>query len=281
MSTLEERADGRRRMHELVEKTREVGLRTAGGSWSSPADALMKVLYEYAVAALQTMMKDGSIQSQGPAHLRFLHIDEGSLEWLRIDHESRHYLASELIIKTFPKFLEKAVEGGGWNSTRSALPTYFVNACLMNKHDVINKWAKETRRNRAAWSEEQPADRALPDIADNTVNRVELSHLIGISPASVRPILVALSHGFTVADAARGMRISVGAAEKRLARYRANTIIPRVAEGLLGAPSNYFVTNHVAAAIAANDADTYHESATSGPFDNSWPPAPDTNADPF
>ncbi|WP_072816093.1 hypothetical protein [Rhodococcus zopfii] len=151
----------------------------------------------------------------------------------------------------------------------------------MNKHDVFNKWAKDTRSTRAAWCEEQTADFALPDIADSTVNRVELSHLITVAPASVRPILVALSHGFTVADAARGLRISAGAAQSRLARYRTYTIIPRVAEGLLDAPSNYFVTNHVAAAIAANDADTYHESVAASPFDNSWPPASDTGADPF
>lgn len=244
-------------MHQLVDQTREAGLRRPSGAWTASAEELIGMLWEYAVPALQTRLRDGSIQTAGPRKLPFLHIDDGSLEWLRVDADTRHWLASTLVINTYEKFMEKAVIGGGWNSKQSALATYFVNTCLLEKHTVINKWAKENRHTRAGWVEEQRGRFVSEDTTNAVPLRLELPRLIARAQPNVRPILASLALGYRVPDIAREMRISQSAVWGRLVRFRQQEIIPAVAHGYLDAPSNYFVTNHVAEAIAANDGEPW------------------------
>ncbi|ROZ52759.1 hypothetical protein EEB12_28285 [Rhodococcus sp. WS1] len=275
--TVEQRKDKVRQLHELAEETRRTGIRTPSGKWSVPAEKLIERLYAYAVAVLQDMLANGSIQTQGPRNSRFLYVDEGSLSWLRADHETRHWVASDLIIKTYPAFMEKAIERGDWDGTQSSLYTYFLNACLLRKYEVINKWAKDTRSIRAAalplaatGGDVDDADASTPDIANHTATKLELTRQIAIAPLKVRPILEALKAGFTLADAARELRISEDAASGRLKRYRDKKIIPLVADGLLDAPSGYFLAKYARTSGAPHA--TNHDASPRGPFDNAWPP---------
>ncbi|WP_458682633.1 hypothetical protein [Prescottella equi] len=249
----EERAEEHARMHELVDEVRAVGLRRPKGGWTRPAEELISMLWEYAVPTIQAMLHDGSIQTKGPRHLKFMHVDDRSLEWLRVDAETRHWIASSLVIKVYEKFMEKAVIGGGWDRAKSTLGTYFVNTCLLEKHTVINKWAKENRHTRAEWVEDQKTAFYAEDVAKAAPLRIELPRLIARADPKVRPILTSLALGDRVPDIAREMRMSQSAVWGQIIRFRQRVIIPRVAHGLLDAPSNYFVTNHVAQAIAEND----------------------------
>ena len=250
---LKERAEEHARMHDLVDEVRQVGLRRPKGGWTRPAEELIGMLWEYAVPTIQVMLHDGSIQSKGPRNVKFMHVDDGSLEWLRVDAESRHWIASSLAISVYEKFMEKAVIGGGWDPAKSTLGTYFVNTCLLEKHAVVNKWAKENRHIRAGWVEEQRIAFITDDVANAAPLRILMPQLIAEAQPSVRPILAGIALGERVPDIAREMRISQRAVRGRLLRFRETVVIPLVVRGNLDAPSNYFVTNHIAQAIAEND----------------------------
>lgn len=241
------------RMRELVDEVRRVGLRRKNGNWTKPADQLIVMLWDYAVPTLQAMLHDGSIQSRGPRNLPFLHIDPGSLEWLRVDGPTRHEIASDLVITALKRFMEEAVIGGGWNHEKSTIGTYFVNTCLLEKHTIINKWAKENRHIRTGWVEDQQIAFNSEDFANTAHLRIIVSNLIRDAYPSVRPILTSLTLGERVPDIAREMRISQSAVWGRLFRFREYVVIPEVARGNLSAPSGYFVANHIAQAIADND----------------------------
>ncbi len=248
MKSSEERNEQRDRIHALLVEVQTDGLhRRSSDRWSAPAERLVAELWDVAVPTLHAMLKDGSIVHAGPRNMPRLYIEDDHLDKLRVDHEARDWLAMGMFMKAHVPFLRNAVAKGHWDSTQSDLGTYFVNACLLHKSRVVEKWAKGERELRAEYmSAQELRRREMADPSDIAYSRISSQRILQHAPRSVRPIIVALADGFTIADAARGIGISKGAARSRIFQYRQNRIIPWVMDGALEAPQDSFVARYIA-----------------------------------
>ncbi|WP_032385478.1 hypothetical protein [Rhodococcoides fascians] len=260
------------KLEALLVDARAQGSRTPDNKLTPATAALVGLLWEPAVATLHTLVSDGRIVSAGPIPVAMT-IDWEDLKWLRSDYADSDSLCIELAVAGLTTFLPAAVDRKIWTpSGRASLLTYFVNACLLHKLDVINNWTRPRRieRRLATLADVDDLDALTLDLSDIPYARHAARLLVDQASPQVRRLFEALLHGETIAAAATAMGIDPATARTHLFRFRKNVVVPLIAEGLIDAPSGTALAKHMEDHHAA-------EIPTWGPS----PAEPKSDFDPF
>ncbi|TYQ10580.1 UNVERIFIED_ORG: hypothetical protein L601_002300000980 [Gordonia westfalica J30] len=206
-------------------------------SRSTAIDELVSRLWNYAYPVLIEMLKAGTLHTSLRKPLR---LHDQSLDTLRECRYTREDLAAEIIVETYPDFVQKELEndaGLSWDPDKGAsVGTWFINACLFVAHPVLRSWDRRHRQNNAEVDTlrlKQLRETGATD--DDAESLVLLHQLLLQAPHSVRPILAALAAGFEVEDAARDLNISGSTARSRLYQYRRKTVGRLINSGVIPA----------------------------------------------
>ncbi|OZF25982.1 hypothetical protein [Rhodococcus sp. 14-2483-1-2] len=260
------------KLEALLVDARTQGSRTPENKLAPATAALVDLLWDPAVATLHTLVSDGRIVSAGPIPVAMT-IGWDDLEWLRSDYADRDALCIELAVAGLTTFLRAAVDRKIWTpSGRASLLTYFVNACLLHKLHVINKWTMPRRieRRLATLADVDDLDALTLDLSDIPYASHAAQILVDRATPQVRRLFEALLQGETIAGAATAMGIDPATARTHLFRFRKNVVVPLIADGFLDPPSGTALAKH----MENQHAD---ELSTWGPT----PAEPEPDFDPF
>lgn len=193
---------------------------------SRPAaiDVLVAKLFDYANPVLIDMMKKGTLH---PSLRRPLRLHDQSLDSLRDCRYTREDLAAEIIVGTYPSFIQNELEepDKGWKPDMGAsVGTWFLNACLFRAHHVLRQWDTKHRQNNSAVDALGLQHLRQPDVFADLESQALVRQLLLQAPHSVRPILAAVAAGFEIEDAARDLNISGSTARSRLYQFRRTTM---------------------------------------------------------
>lgn len=198
-------------------------------------DTLVAGLWNYAYPVLIEMMKDGTLHTS----LRWpLRLHDQSLDTLRDCRYTREDLAAEIIVETYPSFVQNELEkpDRGWDPDKGAsVGTWFIKACLFHAHHVLRRWDSEHRQDNAVVDALGLQRLREIDVDDDAESQVLFHQLLRQAPHSVRPILTALAAGFEIEDAARDLNISSSTARSRLYHFRRNTVGRLIYTGVIPA----------------------------------------------
>lgn len=235
------------KLEALLVDARVQGSRTPDNKLTPAAAALVDLLWDPAVATLHTLVSDGRIVSAGPIPIAMT-IGWDDLEWLRSDYADSDALCIELAVAGLTTFLRAAVDRKIWTpSGRASLLTYFVNACLLHKLHVINKWTMPRRieRRLATLADVDDLDALTLDLSDIPYARHAAQILVARATPQVRRLFEALLQGETIAAAATTMGIDSATARTHLFRFRRNVVVPLIADGFLDPPSGTALAKHM------------------------------------
>ncbi|MCZ4581712.1 hypothetical protein O4158_22010 [Gordonia amicalis] len=192
-------------------------------------DVLVAKLFDYANPVLIDMMKKGTLHTSLRRPLR---LHQQSLDSLRDCRYTQEDLAAEIIVGTYPSFIQNELEepDKGWKPDKGAsVGTWFLNACLFRAHHVLRQWDTKHRQNNSMVDALGLQRLRQPDLESQALVR----QLLLQAPHSVRPILAAVAAGFEIEDAARDLNISGSTARSRLYQFRRNTVGRLISMGVI------------------------------------------------
>lgn len=213
----------------------------------SPAcQRLVGELWPYAFKTLKKLLHDDQV----PQRLKELGLcnvkpywKEDHREAICGDEDVREELAASMIEGGLATFQERVISGDDWDSERTdraAVPTYFVNGCLLHYPKVYRRWAKD-RIQRAHDMDLERVAQVQQDSSLNIEDRDTVKTLLLQANHQVRPILSMLWLGFDPPEIAEQMQISRSTVDTRLYRYRQRRVIPMVLRDQITPPAGRYV----------------------------------------
>ncbi|WP_148088861.1 RNA polymerase sigma factor [Saccharothrix texasensis] len=194
------------------------------GNFRGPAyDYFVRILAEYGLAVMRSMIRSGSIFD------KIAKIGRPVATPLRLPVEGVEDLAAETVASALVEFRRGALVEGKWRSEGgSSLKTYFVGTCILSFSNVYRRYQRE-------WGDHPlvtPSDPAeLQEIADSkyvtrspeetVVDRSLSDWILNHFDATTAKVLVMkFAADLTHAEVAQILNISVRAVEGRIRRAR-------------------------------------------------------------
>lgn len=162
---------------------------------------------------------------------------------LRESEELRDELATEVLIKAVPFFMENL---GYWKPEKgAALTTYFVGACIQVFKAAYRVWAKNRDRRWLTTVEIAVAPWLDPNYSRSFTDQVEAQETIrqvfDLAKPNQKPILGLLYQGYSAKEAAEQLGLTERAVEGRMYQLRKQVVLA-VRAGKITPPAGFTST---------------------------------------
>ena len=202
----------------MVDSIREEGL---GGPRHQELEG---ELINYAVPVLHQALSEGWIISMCVKLHRW---PKASPAWLHFTQAECEEFARQMVADAMPVFTKAVFVKQEWSADRTdgqpaaSLKTYFVNACAMQFPSLYRKWLKNRKEQPSGLQPDLGTAGAIRDITVALdLHEEALGLLKSIPDQQIREYLSWRAIGYTAAEAAPLVGLSVKAAEGRLSRIR-------------------------------------------------------------
>ncbi|WIV60740.1 sigma factor-like helix-turn-helix DNA-binding protein [Amycolatopsis nalaikhensis] len=212
----------------------------AGDRMYTPqAQRLFEELWTYSYPVLKAQL---GVDAGFTAALRVVrgmpYVSDEAREAIMETEYHRDDLAADMILTALPRFFGKVIERREWDSTKSKLTTFFVNACWLAYPEVLKRWLKE--RTELTGTVDDSSVKTVKAV-DLQVPNQELVRMIVLKAdhTRVRPILALLWEGYTIAEAAEKLELNPSTVRSRLFEFRKKKLLPQIAQGNIFPPRGH------------------------------------------